>query len=178
MEPSVQSSFVSIATSLTGLIGAITGLASIWITYLNYSRDDSKIKVRAFKRMSQMTPGVKLDKKTYLVISAANAGRRPITLNKAAFVSLKSFGAGISSSSMMFGHQKLEEGKSVDYLMEDEGIDYSDVCYVAVYDTVGNEYRHYLAPWYKRFVYWFLHITYLRRKPMRAPKKLKTSKSS
>lgn len=163
---------LSIFISLTGLIGAITGLVSIWITYLNYSRDNIRVRVRALKGMKTFIPGVpsSSSEKTFLVITAANAGHRPVTINKAAFVCLKTRGGGISSDSMKLGAQELKEGKAIDYMMEDDDIDYSDVSHIAVYDSVGNEYRYYLAPWYKRFFYWFLDISYIRRKPVQAPK--------
>jgi len=70
---------------------------------------------------------------------------------------------------MRIGAQELKEGKAIDYMMDEEGIDYSDVSHVAVYDSVGNEYKYYLTPWYRRFLYWFLDITYIRRKPLKAP---------
>ncbi len=69
----------------------------------------------------------------------------------------------------MMGPHKLNEGKAIDYMIEEESIDYSDVSHVSVYDSIGNEYRCYLAPWYKRFIYWFLHVTYIKRKPLKAP---------
>lgn len=165
---------IAILTSLTGLVGVITGFASVWFGYLSYFRDNAKVKVKAFKKMNTITPGVGSSEKTYLVINVANAGRRPVIVNKAAFVSLKSRGGGISSSSMMYGNQKLSEGKAIDYMMEDEDIDYSDVSHVSVYDSIGNEYRCYLTPWYRRFFYWFLDVTYLKRKPTQAPKKKQT----
>ncbi len=168
---------VTVITSITGLIGVITGLASVWFTYLNYSRDNVRVRVKAIKGMKTFIPGKRgSSKESFLVITAANAGRRPVIINKAAFVNLKSRGAGISSSSMMMGAQELKEGKAVDYMIEEEGIDYSDVSHVSVYDSVGNEYRYYLTPWYIRFFYWFLDITYIRRKRLQAPKQTSKKK--
>ena len=169
MDSSIPNTFITIILSLTGLFGAITGLMSVWFTYLNYSRDNARIRVRALKGMKTFAPGEGSSKESYLVITAANAGRRPVIINKAAFVNLKSHGAGISSSSMLYGNQELGEGKAIDYMIEEEGIDYSDVSHVSVYDSIGNEYRYYIAPWYKRFFYWFLDVTFVRRKPLKAP---------
>jgi len=170
MDNSTSNMIVTVAASITGLVGAITGLASVWFNYLNYSRDNVRVKVKALKGMKTFSPGKGSSKENYLVITAANAGRRPVIINKAAFVSLKSRGAGISSSSMIMGNQELLEGKAIDYMMDEDGIDYSDVSHVAVYDSVGNEYRYYLAPWYRRLFFWFLDVTYIRRKPLQAPK--------
>jgi len=161
---------VYVATSLTGLVGAITGLASVWFAYLNYSRDNVRVRVKALKGMKTFVPGQGASNESFLVITAANAGRRPVIINKAAFVSLKSRGGAISADSMRLGAQELKEGKAIDYMMDEEGIDYSDVSHVAVYDSVGNEYKYYLTSWYIRFFYWFLDITYIRRKPVKAPK--------
>lgn len=162
---------ILLITGITGLIGAITGLASILITYLNYSRDNYNIKVKALKGMKTFSPGQKDDKKTYLIITATNIGRRPITVNKAAFVGLTYQGAGVSASSLMGKPNNLEEGKSIDYLIEEDELDYSDISHVVVYDSMGNEHRFYLTPWYIRFYYWFLHITYVKRKPVKAPQR-------
>ena len=167
--------------SVTGLIGAITGLVSVWIMYLNYSKDNLKVKVKALKRMQSFTPGVKgsMSEKSYLVIKAANAGKRPVIIEMAAYVSLKRIGGGISSDIMSEGPSTLKhEGDAVTYLMEDADIDYDDVNYVVVYDSIGNEYRAYLAPFHKRLYYWFLHVTYIRRKPTKAPTRLPANKKS
>jgi len=166
-----SNSTIIVITSVTGLVGALTGLASIWINYLHYTRDNIKVKVKALKNMKTFIPGEKVDDTSYLIITAANAGRRPVTINKAAFVNLKIRGGAISSGSMMMGAQILTEGKAIDYMMDEADIDYDDISHVAVYDSVGNEYKYYLAPWYKRFLYWFLDITHIRRKPVEAPKK-------
>lgn len=171
----MENNTVNVVVSLTGLVGAITGLAGVWITYLNYSKDNIRVKVRALKGMKTFIPGQSssLSEKTFLMITAANAGHRPVTINKAAFICLKTRGGGISADSMRLGAQELKEGKAIDYMMEDDDIDYSDVSHVSVYDTIGNEYRYYLSPWYKRFWYWILDVVYIRRKPVQAPQTLK-----
>ena len=170
MDSSTSASLTTLVTSITGLIGVITGFASIWFTYLNYSKDNVQIKVKALKGMRTFSRETGSSKESYLVITAANAGRRTVIINKAGFVNLKSRGGAISSSSMIMGAQELNEGKAIDYMMDEEGIDYSDVSHVVVYDSVGNEYRYHLATWYTRFFYWFLDITYLRHKPIEAHK--------
>jgi len=90
MDYSNTTIIVSIAIALTGLVGAITGFASVWFAYLNYSRDNVKIRVKALKNMRTFVPGGESSKESFLVITAANAGRRPVIINKAAFISLKS----------------------------------------------------------------------------------------
>lgn len=166
---------VNLFLSATGFVGGLTGLATVWINYLNYSKDNIKLKVKASKGMKIFIPGQKSDDKTYLVINVSNLGIKTVTVNKAAFVCLKRKGGGIFADSMRYGNQKLDEGKSLDYMAEDQDIDYSDINYVAVYDSVGREYKCYMSPWYLRFYYWFLDFSYIKRKPIKAPPK--TSKS-
>src|SRR3989344_8314022 len=98
MDSSTSASLTTLVTSITGLIGVITGFASIWFTYLNYSKDNVQIKVKALKGMRTFSRETGSSKESYLVITAANAGRRTVIINKAGFVNLKSRGGAISSS--------------------------------------------------------------------------------
>jgi len=167
-----SSNLVNLFLSATGFVGGLTGLMTVWINYLNYSKDNIKLKVKVSKGMKIFTPGQKPDEKTYLVINVSNLGIKTVTVNKAVFVCLKRRGGGILSSSMLYGNQKLDEGKSLDYMAEDQDIDYSDINYVAVYDSVGREYKCYMSRWYIRFWYWFLNFTHIKRKLIEAPSKI------
>jgi hypothetical protein len=161
MNPDTTLQIVSIITALTGLVGAITGCIGMWISFKSYSKDNVFLRVKFQKNMSTFIPGQadSTSKKTYLIINVANIGRRSVTIVKAGYVNLKTLGGSITVDSIKSGPRKLDEGQSTDFMVYEDKIDYSDINYVAVYDSVGNEYKAYMASRIQRFIFWLLKLT-------------------
>lgn len=163
-------------TDLTALWGAITGTAglimaafSFIVAYLAYNRDKADVKLTMTKNwtITGALPFTGYDRNaTYLCISVANKGRRPVTITKVAAIFLKMQGGFIFSDSMIYGSRELKEGKSVDNLVKQNETNLSEISYFAAYDAVGNTYKLYQAPLILRVIYNVLHTLYIRRKPL------------
>lgn len=161
-------------TTATAIWGAITGTAgvfialfSLYISYLIYKRDRADIKLE-FEKDRQLIGAVLHGYKRntdYVCLSVLNKGRRPVTISKAYAGLLRETGGFIFPDSMIRGSHELTEGKRIDFLSEQEGIDFSDISYFEATDSVGNKYRLNHASWLRRFFWWFLDVIYLRKKP-------------
>ncbi len=101
---------------------------------------------------------------TGTLLKVINKGRRPFTVETAGYVFLKKNGGAILGDSMRRGAVELTEGKSITFLAGQESVDFSEINYFAVYDAVGNVYKKYIAPFYKRLFYWLIHVLYIKRK--------------
>jgi len=80
--------------------------------------------------------------KDYIVITVINKGKRPVTISKVGYISKKGKGKhGILTDSFFRGSRELTEGKSTDYLIEQDLLDLSKIKYFVAYDLTGREYR-------------------------------------
>lgn len=156
---------------LIALWGGITGTIGLIISHRNYKRDRADIVVEVKKDMNIINSPTYDPKEIYTCLTILNKGRRPVTISKTGYVYLTKIGGAILSDSMIYGSREVVEGKSTDYLIRQKDVKFNDINYFAAYDAIGNTYKKYYAPPLKRFWYWFLHITYLRRKPLITEKK-------
>lgn len=171
---SINSS-VTLTTDLLAFLGSVAGTFALAVNYLTYRRDRSDIKVEIMKDRKIYNSPQYDPNKTYFVISAKNIGRRRVTINQAGWVFLKKNGGVIYSDSMIYGPAELEEGKSKDWVVGQDDVDFSEISYFAVYDAIGNTYKKYVASWYSRSFYWFLDKTKIRRKPFKKSELVKES---
>ena len=94
----------------------------------------------------RVTPGGPYDPtKEYIVITVANRGRRPRTIDK---VGLKLHaGSGthsthiIAADAVLKGPQELTEGRGSTWIIEQGDIALDNIEYVWAYDQTGKQYR-------------------------------------
>jgi len=152
-------------TDVVAFWGAITGTASIVVAYFTYRRDAVKIKVDVKKGWRVMHSPDYDPNEDQVIIDVSNKGRRPVTITSVGYVFLKREGGVILSDSILFGSRELAEGKNTHYLMTQSKVeDFSEINYFAVYDAVGNDYKKYVTPAYKRFLYWLIFTLHIKRK--------------
>ena len=172
-------------TDLAALWGAITGTAglilatfSFIVAYLAYNRDKADIKLTLTRnwKITSVLPFTGYDRSaTYLCISVANKGRRPVTITKVAAIFLKTQGGFIFSDSMIYGSRELKEGKGVDNLAKQNETNLSEISHFATYDAIGNVYILYQAPLILRIIYNTLHILRIRRKPLLSEQRVRNT---
>jgi len=156
-------------TDLVAFWGAITGTVSLIIAFFTFNRDRAKIELGIKRNWKVVnSPNYNQDD-YYLVITIYNKGRRTATITNVGFVYLKREGGVILSDSVIFGSRELAEGKSTDYLIEEKKMDdFPDIEYFVAYDAIGNGYKKYVSPFYKRFFYKTLYFFHPKSKlPLR-----------
>jgi len=152
-------------TDVVAFWGAITGTISLVVAYFTYKRDDIKIKVDVKKGWRVVRSSDHDPNEDQVVVTVSNKGRRPVTITKIAYQFLKKDFGVIWADSMQFGSRELIEGKSTDYIMLQSKIDdFSEISYFSAYDAVGNAYKKYVTPFYKRFFYWIIFSLHLKKK--------------
>jgi hypothetical protein len=153
---------------LAGILGAIVSGIAAYITWLMFKRDRADIKLQFDKDREIIGPSVKLrgykPNTLYIYLSVINKGRRRITIDNTGVKYLKLKGGFIFSDSMIYGSRELNEGKRVDYLAEQNDIDFSNISSFYAKVSIGNTYIKNYAPFYKRLFYTFLDKTHLRIK--------------
>ncbi len=143
--------------------GAITGTVSLTVAYLTFKRDAVNIKVDARKNWYKVDSSGYNPKEKLVVIWVYNKGRRPVTITMIAYTFLKKSGSVILPPHG--NHRELFEGKSTQYLIKQTEVDdFSEISYFAAYDAVGNNYKKYISPFYKRFFYWLVFAIHLKKK--------------
>ena len=148
-------------TEILAFWGAVAGSLGLFIHYLTFKRDRANIRLLIKTGYNVINSPQHDPKKVYTVITVSNKGRRVVTINSVGFVYLKKKGGAILSDSFQSGRIELGEGKSHDYLIEENLVDPREISYYAAYDAVGNTYKKYEAPFFKRIFYWFLYVTRL-----------------
>lgn len=150
--------------------GAVTGTFSLAIAYFSYLRDAVSIRVNAKKDWFAVGhPTFNTDEKL-VVVEVSNRGRRPVTITMVAYNYLTKTGSVILPP---IESRELLEGKSTRYVIKQSEVDdFSEISHFAAYDAVGNNYKVYVAPFYKRFFYWLIFLVYLKKREK--PKRDKT----
>lgn len=157
---------IQINGDVVALWGAITGSIAIYLNYLSYKRDRAHIVISVQRDMKVIHGEPSYDpNKIYTCVNVANRGRRTITITGVGYVYMTKRGGAVLSDSMLHGSRELHEGKSADFLAETaQPDDYSEIAYFWAKDATGVQYRKYVAPFYKRSLYWLLDITRIRKK--------------
>ena len=75
----------------------------------------------------------------YFDITVINRGRIPLTITKVALMLKKAWYYIITES--LYGGRELKEGKSTDYLVEQDLIDFSKLLYIFIYDATDKVYK-------------------------------------
>lgn len=152
-------------TDVVAFWGAITGTASLVVAYFTYRRDNIKIKVDVKKGWRVMHSPDHDPNEDQVIVTVSNKGRRPVTITQVAYQFLKRSYGVVWADSMRLGSRELLEGKSTDYNMPQKDIeDFSEISFFAVYDAVGNAYKCYVTPFYKRWFYGLLFFLHLKKK--------------
>ncbi len=132
----------SLIISILALIQS-TALAVLKI--LEYKRDGANIVLKCETDQYIIAKGGQnpyKDKVKHIVITVMNKGRRPVTITKVAYVSKnKKDKQGIFADSFLPGFRELTEGKSTQYIAEQDKIPLGDIKYIVAMDTTDRKYK-------------------------------------
>jgi hypothetical protein len=141
------------------VIAIIIALASLIVSILTIARDRPRVKITYKTGWELVNPsqGYKSDT-PYLSVSVFNKGIRPVTISSVGGKYLRYNGGFILSDSMIGGSKELTQGKRVDCLTEEsnylEILEKYGVLSFEAQDLTGKTYKKYVAPLYKRIIYW------------------------
>ena len=102
--------------------------------------------------------------KEYVTIKVSNKGRRPVKIDTVAFIYLKKAGSAIIGDSMRGGRREIKEGDSTTYLTPQNDLNFNEISYFAAYDAIGNSYKYYVTPFYRRWFWDILYYTHVATK--------------
>jgi hypothetical protein len=139
----------TVITTYIAIYGAVLSTITAISQILAYRRDRAHIKVSMARDMEVVgQPGY--EGVALAIITAVNTGRRPVTIMKMGIQGLYPHKSWIAIDTRPKLPHELTEGKHVDALMEQRGIDFSNAEACVVSDATGRKYTCSIAPWYKR----------------------------
>lgn len=134
----------SVSTKVVAWYGAIVATITLLILGFNTWRDRARIKVSAKCgwRIFGPSPIPYDQSKDYIGITVINKGRRSVTITKAGLKLKKGKHEWlIAADSMMYKQRELTEGKSCDFLIEQEQVDLNNIDYAWACDATGKTYK-------------------------------------
>ncbi|PIV22907.1 MAG: hypothetical protein COS40_05060 [Deltaproteobacteria bacterium CG03_land_8_20_14_0_80_45_14] len=133
---------ISISAEAVAWYAAIVSTLALIITFLKYWSERINVVVKCKSNWRVIGGGsIYAPNKDYVVVTVINKGKRPVTIQNVGFVSKnKKDEKGILSDSLL-GPRELKEGKSTDYLIEQDLVDLKKIKYFVAYDLTGRAYK-------------------------------------
>jgi hypothetical protein len=141
-------------TTVVAIYGAVLATITAVIQVLNHFRDRIKVLVKVRKNMSNMSNMD--DPMVFVIVSAVNAGRRPVTI------------AGFSVKLLYRENERetawylpdvrprlpheIKEGGVVAAYLNQEGVDFNSIASWEAWDTAGRQFQLNEASWQKRWL--------------------------
>jgi len=147
---------INVSGSAIAWYGAVLSTITAIVQVMNHFRDRAKVVLEVRKNMR--TPDTFRHRDmTMVIITATNAGRRPVTI--AGFSVHLLFGKGKEKVTDWFLPDvrpplpfEITEGKMVSAFLNQANVDFDAIAYWYVWDSVGRRYRLSAAPWYKQWL--------------------------
>jgi len=136
---------ISVSADAVAWYAAIVSTGLLIIEFLRFWRErvNLVLKCKANCRLygTATTWPYRADK-DYIIITVINKGKRPVTIQNVGYVPKnKKDKSGILHDSLARGSRELTEGKSTDYLLQQDLVDLTKVKYFVAYDLTGRMYK-------------------------------------
>ncbi len=132
---------IEISANAVAWYGAIVATFSAILSGWIARRDRTKVKVDAQPNYEVKTDGPP-DDETYIVVTVANTGRRPVTISTVGLLPKRKTDKSILlGDSIRGGPHELPEGKATQYLIKQDCLDLSLYKCVVAYDQTGRKWR-------------------------------------
>ena len=133
---------IEITAHAVAWYGAIVATCSLVISTLNAWRDRARLSVRVQRNMVALTGSPTDSEQTYLLVTVANRGRRPVTIDKVWFEQeAEQSPKWLVKDSLTQGPREVTEGKSVTYMAENGQFDLSIARWVCIGLATGQTIR-------------------------------------
>jgi len=133
---------IEISASSAAWYAAVVATLSFIFSAYNILRDRARIILKYQKNMQIHSTTLYRSDKNYFVITVINKGRRAVTITKAGCrYRQKEKAWSIASDSFFYGSRELGEGKSTDFLIEQDLIDFNRLLFIWACDATGRVYK-------------------------------------
>ena len=134
---------ITISANAIAWYAALVSTVLLIIRYLDYRKD--RVNIVLDCRTDYLVHGATAPYKPdtyYILVNVINRGRRPVTIGNVGFITKDKNGAdGLLSDSFHPGPRELTEGKSTNYLIEQERIDLDKIKYFVASDLTGRQFK-------------------------------------
>ena len=128
-------------TAFLAWFGALLSSALALLRVLEFRRDSARVVVSYATGYEVLNSPDHDPDKTYAVVKVVNRGRRPVTITSIAALPKSRKDKVLMLMDALRGSRELLEGKSTEYLFEQDLMDFGRIkCFVA-YDMTGKQYR-------------------------------------
>jgi len=141
---------LSISGSVLAFYGAVLSTITATAQVIAHLRDRAHIKIRVQPNMETMGDP-QTDGMTFVIVTAVNAGRRPVTSTTIGAYRLHPRKAFVCADTRPRTPYELTEGKQMMAMLDQSGLDLESIEHWGVWDATGREHRLNIAPWYKRW---------------------------
>lgn len=132
---------ITISASVVAWYAAIVATASLGVSAFLAFRDRARIVVKGSLNYKVTTTAGGYDpSKLYMIVTVANRGRRPVTIEKV-FLQMKEKPHSILADSLSRGPSEISEGKSVTFLCEQLGSELDRVKKIVAIDQTGRHWN-------------------------------------
>ena len=135
---------LTISAEAVAWYAAIVSTASLLVSAWSAWRDRARLVItaRSGYHLQNPPPGYS-EEKIYLTVSVANRGRRPVTIQKVWLTQKDSKRKSglLLHDSIRQGSAELAEGKKVDYLLDQAGLDLDTLRGVVAEDLTGRLWK-------------------------------------
>ena len=147
---------ISISGSILALYGAVLSTATAVVQVINHLRDRAKVVLKARRNMKTLGSGHRYDDMTVVILTATNAGRRPVTIT--GFGANLLYREGEKETDWYLPDvrpplpHEITEGREVAAFLNQDTLDFSAIAYWCAWDSTGRLFRLNVAPWNKRIL--------------------------
>jgi hypothetical protein len=153
---------LTISASAVAWYAAVVTTASSIIQVANFFRDRPHMKLKVLKNHKILGDPRHPDTITHTIVTATNAGRRPLTITSTGLLQLNDVGF-LFLDTLPHLPAELTEGKIIYSYLDQADLDFDQIGYFYARDTTGREFRLNCAPWYRR-AFWRLRRSHRRPK--------------
>src|SRR6266446_5817152 len=141
---------LNISGNLLALYGAVLSTVTALVQIMNHFRDRVKVVLKQRRNMTAIGMGPQSEGMTMTLITATNAGRRPVTINGFSCRLLHEKGRQETDWYLKDVRPALPyeitEGREVTAFLNDAGVNFEAIAYWYAWSSTGREFRLYVAP--------------------------------
>lgn len=145
-----------VSTTALALYAAVVSTVTAVVQLLNHLRDRAEVVLKEQRNMQTAGADPRYTGITFVIITATNTGRRPVTI------------AGFAAKLLQRENEKstdwylpdvrpqvpyeITEGKQVAAFVDQSNVQFNLIAFWYAWDTAGRQYRLNVAPWHKRWI--------------------------
>jgi hypothetical protein len=159
---------INISGSILALYGALLSTATAVVQIMNHFRDRAKVVLKVRKNMKSLGMDQRYNGITLVIITATNAGRRPVTIS--GFAANLLYKENENATDWYLPDVRpplpyeITEGREVAAFVNQNNVDFGLIACWYAWDSTGRHFRLNVAPCYKRWK------SQWRRKHAKVPK--------